>query len=37
MQHAEEGADFLSGCWMAGADEQHPSGVKRTVELQRKR
>ena len=35
VQRAGEGAGFLSGCWRAGADERHPRGGRRTVELQR--
>ncbi len=37
MQRAEEGAGCLSGYWRAGADELHPSGGRRTVQLHRKR
>lgn len=37
MQRAGEGAGCLSGYWRAGADELHPNGGRRTVELHRKR
>lgn len=31
VQRAEEAAGCLSGCWKAEADEQHPSGGRKTV------
>lgn len=37
VQHAGEGADFLSGCSRAAADEQRPSDARRTAGLERKR
>lgn len=37
MQRAGEGAGCLLEYWRAGADELHPSGGRRTVELYRKR
>lgn len=36
VPHAGEGADFLSGCSRAAADEQHRSDVRRTADLEKK-
>lgn len=36
-QRAGEGADFLSGCSKAAADERRPSDVRRTAGLERRR
>lgn len=37
VQRAGEGADFLSECSRAAADEQRPSDARRTAGLERKR